>query len=100
MNTYFGTDNVIVRDDGLPERDGRTLLVYLRDVDGFDNIPLIVANSDGLTGGNGTPTITVTVEVEATKNQMYNPIPSEFLYLYYTKPQVEVEVDEIPSVCY
>lgn len=86
IDAYFGTDNVIVRDDGMPARDGRALFVYFRGIEDFENTPLIVANAENLTGGNGIPSITVTVDEPASKNQLYNPIPSEFLYLFHDKP--------------
>lgn len=84
----MGTDGSIVTRIGNPD-DGATFYVYLKGITTDDgNIPEFVGSANGLTGGrtSTSPRITVTEEQAASNNQLYEPIPSEFLFTYADFP--------------
>jgi hypothetical protein len=98
LEEWIGTDQALVYADSIPARDGRAIYIYFRGLSANEPANL-AADATGLTGGTSTPTITVSNFIPASRNEFYEPIPSEVLFTYYEKPQVVVKVNDIPSIC-
>ena len=79
--------------------DGRTWYISMDSVKGTA-LPLQVAENNLSGGSTGSPTISIKpVHRAANTNLFYNPIHSDFLTTFHSKPQVILSVNGMRAAC-